>query len=200
MKKIVDIIGKKFGRYIVISRANNGNDGRSMWFCRCECGGEKIVSGKHLKSGRIKSCGCYKKEISTKHGFCGTKIYRIWKNMIQRCINPRVINYKNYGGRGIVVCERWMKFENFLKDMGSLPTSKHQIDRINNDLGYYKENCRWSTSKQNNRNRRNNHLLELNDKTECLSEWEEETGIKQETIRDRIKRGWSNKDALTINP
>lgn len=127
-----------------------------------------------------------------------SKIYTVWANIVQRCTNLNSPNYKNYGGRGITICKRWLKFENFLFDIGEPPTSKHQIDRIDNDKGYKLSNCEWVLSKTNSRNRRNNHLTTFNNKTQCLSAWAEEYNIKQNTLWCRLyKWNWSIKKALT---
>ena len=136
----------------------------------------------------------------TTHGLTKDKyrIYCVWRGMKQRCSNPRNKEYHNYGGRGIRVCQRWKQsFAHFLGDMGDPPTSKHQIDRINNNDGYHPNNCRWTTPKINGRNRRNNHLITHGGETKTLVEWEEETGLKRGIIGGRLKRGWSTEAALT---
>lgn len=197
-----DIVGQRFGRLLVIKRINNDKWGHAQWVCKCACGTEKIILGYNLNSGAIKSCGCLHNEgNNTKHGHTKnnkfSKIYAAWRNMIQRCVDPNDKNYQHYGGRGIKVCKRWMKFKNFLEDMGEVPKG-YQIDRINNDGNYCKSNCRWVTSKINNRNKRNNHLITHNGKTQCLSSWAEEYQIPYFILSDRInKLGWSIERALT---
>ena len=116
--------------------------------------------------------------------------------MIARCYNPNNAAYNRYGGRGITVCKRWRKFENFLADMGNRPSSKYSIDRIDNSGNYTRENCKWSTMKEQCRNRRNNRLLTLNGETHCVAEWVDIVGIRSDTIRARLKRGWSVERAL----
>lgn len=137
---------------------------------------------------------------NTKHGHSTSikisQTYKSWDAMRQRCNNKNNPKYNIYGGRGITVCEQWKQFINFLNDMGEAPKG-YQIDRINNDKGYYKRNCRWRTPKQQARNRSNNRLITHDGKTQCLSEWAEETGINRETISSRIKRGLSIKESLT---
>lgn len=192
MPQFVNLIGKRFGQLIIIKQSNNNKSNKIMWLCRCDCGNEKTICGGDLKNGRTKSCGC----LLVTHGLSNHNLYPIWNQIIQRCTNVNDKYYSDYGGRGIKVCERWRKFENFLEDMGERPPGC-QIDRINNNKGYYKENCHWTTSKQNNRNRRDNHLETYNSKTQCLAAWEEETGIRQSIIRHRLKTGWSIEKALT---
>ena len=136
----------------------------------------------------------------TRHGHTTrTKVsqtYKSWETMIQRCHNKNNPKYHLYGGRGILVCQQWRQFINFLDDMGEAPRG-HQIDRIDNDKGYCKSNCRWRTSKQQGRNRRDNRLITFQGKTQCLSEWADETGINRETISSRIRRGISIEKSLT---
>ncbi|KKL97903.1 hypothetical protein LCGC14_1829790 [marine sediment metagenome] len=197
-----NLIGQKFGRLTVLKRMDNDKHRNSMWLCRCDCGKEKIICGYDLKRGHTQGCGCLRKEIAgithTTHGHYKTKTYKSWEQMIQRCTNPKVHNYHNYGGRGITICSRWMKFENFLEDMGERPGKNHSIDRINNNGNYCKSNCRWATIKQQNRNRRDNLYFTYKNKTQLLIEWSEETGILYTILYYRIFRsGWTIEKALT---
>jgi hypothetical protein len=204
---MIDLIRRRFGRLIVVRRVDNNKWGNSRWLCKCDCelGTEKIILGCHLQSNHTQSCGCLQKEKlikrSTKHGHAKrgekSKVYRSWLSMVQRCINPKDEKYCIYGNRGIMVCEHWMKFENFLEDMGEVP-SGHQIDRINNNGNYCKSNCRWATRKQQMRNTRQNHLITYNGETQCLIEWAEEYKISYKVLKDRInKLDWSIGKALT---
>lgn len=125
-----------------------------------------------------------------------SKIYRVWRNMLNRCHNPNVPAYKNYGGRGITVCESWEKFENFLADMGEQPVGK-TLDRINNDGNYEPGNCRWATPAEQIRNRRTTTLLTFGGVTQCIADWAAEIGIGDATLRHRLKIGWPVEKALT---
>jgi len=153
-----ELKGMKFGRLTVLEETGGRNkDGKVLWKCQCECGNIKTNSGSNLISGAIKSCGCLRTEIvrenSIKHGMWRTPTYQTWENMLKRCNNKKNKAYKDYGGRGIKVCERWLNFINFFKDMGIRPEGL-TIERKNNELGYFKENCCWATQAQQNRNKR----------------------------------------------
>lgn len=134
------------------------------------------------------------------HGhFRGNKpslTYASWDAMVMRCVNPKNIGYAHYGGRGVLVCERWRKFENFLEDMGERPSKEHQLEREDNDGNYEPGNCRWATRKEQARNRRSNLRLTLNGVTRTAVEWSEELGVSLNTIAKRKSRGWSDTDAL----
>jgi hypothetical protein len=142
-KKIVDLTGKRFARWIVVAldpkRQRHGHGVFACWFCLCDCGTERTVTGSSLRRGVSKSCGCLRREMTiarnnklkTKHGMCGTRAYHSWQAMLQRCFYPKNKWYSRYGGRGITVCARWLTFTNFLADMGEPPDGM-SIDRINN--------------------------------------------------------------------
>lgn len=126
-------------------------------------------------------------------------IYQVWANMKQRCMNPNNSRYPDYGGRGITVCDRWLSFENFLADMG-VPPPKHTLDRIDNDKGYSKDNCRWTTASIQNKNSRRAKHFTVGKQTMCISDWCRTTGISYGLYKARIKRGWSQERALTTPP
>lgn len=200
--KPLNLEGQRFGRLIVIKRVKtpNENDGHIYWLCQCDCGNTAIVRGNRLISGITTSCGCYKKVASIKHGMFGTRIYQIWANMKRRCNNPDNIKYKNYGGRGIIVCEEWnkdfMTFYNWAINNGY--SDKLTIDRINVNGNYEPNNCRWTDMKTQQSNRTNNCNITFNEETHTITEWERITKISSTTIQRRLKNGWSVEDALTI--
>ena len=132
----------------------------------------------------------------TTHGLSGTPEYQSWIDMKHRCFNPNNKQYSNYGGRGIGVCDRWLNLENFLADMGSRPTAKHSLDRINNNGNYSPENCRWSTKKEQQNNQRSNHLITIACVTLTIAQWTKEMGFGRNVIWDRLELGWSDYDAV----
>lgn len=189
-------LGTKFGRWTVGTQAESrkSNSGKFMtfWNVNCECGVSKEVAGYALRNGTSQSCGCLPSHFKT-HGLANSKGYKTWNGMIQRTTNPENPNWMNYGGRGITVCEDWKVIENFLKDMGEPPRGL-QLDRIDNEKGYNKENCRWVTCKQNSRNKRTNALVEYDGRLVTLAEASELSKINAYTIRSRMKLGVTGAD------
>ncbi len=202
MTKIIDLIGQRFIRLVVIGRAINSPCRHSRWLCLCNCGNKIVVQSNSLKSGNTKSCGClFREGNNIKHGHTKngrvTLFYKVWDSMVQRCVNPNNKDYHNYGGRGITACKEWLKFENFNKDMRNGWKPGLQIDRENNNQGYHPGNCQWVTTKINNRNKRNNNLITHDGKTQCLVVWAEEYQISYSTLWKRLyKYNWSIEKAL----
>lgn len=161
--KTIDLAGQKFGRLTVMQLGPPSKTGAS-WNCVCDCGRHTIVNSLKLRNGSIVSCGCYRRErliqASMKHGMSKTsRTYRTWKEMRNRCTNPKASNFKWYGGKGVFVCLRWQNFETFLADMGERPAGM-TIDRIDNLRGYEPGNCRWATNFEQTRKQAKNKLTE----------------------------------------
>lgn len=202
----IDRTGLKYGRLLVLRLAEKPKGcKRSYWICKCDCGKEVRIDAAGMVSGRSKSCGCLQIEITIargKHQESGkgktTAEYRAWCNMKTRCENPNTSHYKHYGGRGIVICERWASsFENFLSDMGRRPSSKHSVERIDTDKNYEPSNCKWGTDLEQSNNTRRNHFLEHDGKILTISQWSVVTGYRSGAILSRIRAGWSVERALT---
>ncbi len=181
-----DIIGKRYGKLVVLSLSGRNDKGRYVWECLCDCG-NKIISSSQYLGSRKNSCGCLVGKKGT-HGMGKTRTYKIWSCMLQRVSNKNSSAWKYYGGRGIKVCDDWIKFENFFRDMGE--ANKNQsIDRIDNEGDYCPENCRWVSLKVQARNKRNNRIIKYKGKSLCISEWAEIYSIKVATLWARLVKG-----------
>lgn len=202
MPKLIDLTGQRFGRLVVIERADNSADGRARWLCRCDCGQSKTVLGEHLKKGRTKSCGCAKSESSSKrfkkHGGRNSKLYRIWSNMKDRCNNPDCKVYSDYGGRGIKVCKEWIDdFSAFQKwALANGYKEGLTIDRKDNDKGYFPDNCRWTDRKIQGNNKRNCRYITYKGQRKTVAEWSDITGIPHDTLLYRLNHGWETERIL----
>lgn len=193
---MIDISGQKFERLTAVEPCRK--NGKRMWRCVCSCGGETVTPVTALLRGHTRSCGCLFKEIrnrgaNRRHGHTNAPEYCIWHAMRNRCARPSVERYPIYGGRGITVCERWQKFENFYADMGPRPSSRHSIDRIDGDGNYEPGNCRWATVTEQSNNRSHVKLVSDGERTLCLAQWIREIAISYPTLRRRLAEG------LTIN-
>lgn len=196
-------IGMTFGRLTVTKIIRQNKDGRALVRarCVCTCGGLVDVGTSRLLSGNTKSCGCLRRETTSKraqtHAMSKLPEYKAWKTMKARCNNPKHHAFHRYGGRGIQVCKPWMEsFENFVNDMGLRPAGM-TIDRKDNNKGYCKENCHWASIKTQARNRSNNHVLTMNGQSHCINEWAEILGIHHNKIRERLSRGCSIERSLS---
>ena len=194
-----DLTGQVFNRLTAISFQESTKKRGTLWKWKCSCGNIIILPASDVKSGNTKSCGCFFKEKITKHNKYKTRVYGIWSSLTNRCLRPNTRHYPRYGGRGITICDSWLKFENFYADMGD-PPEGYQIDRIDNNKGYYKENCRWTTPKENCRNKSTNIIVEFNGMKMTIIEWAEFFKIPYYTIQRRLKRGWDVEKALTSPP
>lgn len=201
IKPFADLTGRKFGRWLVIGighRIKNGEKWLIGWRCKCECGNEKVVTGGALRSGHSKSCGCFMRNGGSALGYSKpmTKEYKAWASIQERCYNPKNKRFKDYGGRGVVLCDRWRDFRNFLIDMGHAPPG-FQLERTDNDGNYEKSNCKWASRVEQGNNKRNNRRIEFDGKTQTASQWAMSLNLKVSTIYSRLDHGWSVKDALT---
>jgi len=186
---ISGMIGKTFGMLTVLYR-ENGNEKCHLW-CRCECGKEKWIYKWSILRGRSTSCGCFRDKVGNNrtHGQSGTSEHNIWMSMIARCMNINAKDFKEYGGRGIRVCERWLEFESFIADMGPKPTPQHSVDRFPDQNGNYEPgNVRWATPAEQTRNKRNNVFLEFDGKRMILADWANYLGIPKNVLWNRVRR------------
>lgn len=165
----IDLTGQRFGRLTAIEYSGRSSDGQAKWKCICDCGTIAFSSSGNLRSGRMKSCGCLRRENGvkhalsmTKHGQYKSRLHRIWNTMKNRCQNPNVHNYESYGGRGITVCDEWQRFEPFYEWAMSNGYRDHlTLDRKDNFAGYSPDNCRWATMKEQQNNKRIHQLKRM---------------------------------------
>lgn len=191
MPKSTDLVGQIFGYLEIIGSNPGSRKERKTWNCECRCGAITKVATGDLKSGHTTSCGCKKFEsliVNITHGaFVGgngpSPEYTAWRNMFVRCEELNEIYYEAYAKRGITICERWNKFENFYQDMGPKPSAEHSLDRSDNDKGYYKENCRWATAKEQANNTRRNVWIVWEDKRRTISQWANYWNIDPDRLR-----------------
>jgi hypothetical protein len=183
-----DLTGLKFNMLLVVSQAKNQGK-HTAWNCVCDCGVLKIIDGRRLKEGTNKSCGCISKISTFKkiHGLIHTKEYRAWSGMKKRCTS-----YPTYIEKNIKVCDNWLhSFETFFADMGVCPEGKSSIDRINNNKGYYKENCRWADTKEQNNNYSQNRMVTFNSETMNVTQWADKLKISRHRIYQGLNKGWN---------
>lgn len=193
--EVEDLSGQRFGKLVVLDIVGQTQGRKTLWRCKCDCGTEVVVVKDSLKSGHTRSCGCLHSDIvtkiHTKHGHAGERVHDIWVGMKDRCNNPNRSSYKDYGGRGIFVCDEWaddfQKFYDWSLENGY--ADNLTIDRIDNDKGYYPENCRWATNKEQSNNRRTNRYITYNNVSRTISEWARLFDMSPGALRQRINRG-----------
>lgn len=205
--RFIDMTGMRFGRLVAVRREENQGK-RIMWRCKCDCGNEVVVRGENLRSGNTKSCGCIEKEHPNgfKHGFSKSRIEGVFLSMKQRCYNKDNYEYDNYGGRGIKICDEWLKdrasfykwaYENGYDDNADF--MECTIDRIDVNKGYSPDNCRWVDRFTQANNTRKNKYFSLNGETHTLAEWSRVAGINYYTLWRKVcKYGLNIEDAIKI--
>jgi hypothetical protein len=203
----------RFGLRTVVAfagRAEGQRDRPSLWLCRCDCGTEQVLTATTLQkcAARNGGCGCIQRarangaNFTHGHAVHGkvSRTYRIWANMLNRCRNDSLPCWKDYGGRGVSVCARWLIFENFLADMGEAPEGR-SLDRYPDQAGNYEPaNCRWATRREQRINSRNVRLIEINGETLSATDWALRLGMSPPLVIARLCRGWSERKALFTPP
>lgn len=196
---IVNLFGLRFGRLLVVGLAGTIKY-VTYWYCLCKCGGLCYVAMNKLRRGETISCGCFatetKSRVHRKHGMHNSRTYKSWACMLERTRNPNNIAYHNYGGRGITVCDEWLKFENFFADMGVCPQG-YTIERINNDGNYCPENCKWDTYSNQAKNKRTSKTFEYQGRKQSSAAWAREFGMSRSCLKLRLESGMSIHNALT---
>lgn len=196
-----DVTGQRFNRLTVIELSHMKRC--AFWRCKCDCGNEVVIPIDGLTTGHTKSCGCHKAEnthrLLYRHGREPKDVWCAWCHIRSRCYNPKNRSYSRYGGRGIRVCQRWREsFEAFRDDMGPRPSPQHSIEREENNGDYEPDNCVWATKKEQARNRRTSALIEYRGKTQCVTAWAEEIGMKPHTLYRRVfVSKWEIERAMT---
>ncbi len=202
-RKSLDLVGKKYGRLTVIGYVSKNQHGKTVWKCQCDCGNTAVIVGTHLTSGHTQSCGCYNADSSrvrvTTHGMSQTRLYNIWRGMLKRCEYEKATNYKNYGAKGITVCEAWHDFEIFREwAMSHGYLDSLTLDRVDNGGNYCPQNCRWVDMREQLRNTTRNKSITYRGETRCLQEWADILGLPYRTLQQRINTyGWSVEKAFT---
>lgn len=201
MKYKENLVGQKFNLLTVQSHSHTPKGRGSFWVCKCDCGNITTVRIDGLKSGHPKSCGCLSDKWAATgnanrlHGKTGSGVYRAWQSMKSRCLNKKNKDYRYYGGRGITVCKSWLKFENFIRDMGE-PLKNFTIERKNNNKGYSPGNCTWLHKSEQNNNKRNSIILKYKGKKMSLKQWAEFFNINYSALHKRFR--YSGKTHIDI--
>lgn len=199
---MIKLDGQRFGKLVVEQSFSKNHRGYSI--CRCDCGNRFVTRNDGLKSGETVSCGCYNRDRARRgdnrrtHGQAGKPLYKSWQNMKNRCYNKKVRQYKDYGGRGITVCDEWRDsfaaFESWAMSSGY--KNGLTVDRIDNDGNYCPENCRWITKQEQQSNKRNNHTAQIDGVSRTLTEWAKIYGVRPSVVNWRVNNGWDIKQAL----
>lgn len=204
----LDISGQKFGKLTAIKCVEKANY-TSKWLCKCDCGNDKITRIDSLLSGRCRSCGCLNQNRKCKHGGAKNgkteRLYHVWQDMKNRCYNKNIKHFDRYGGRGITVCEEWLrdygKFREWAINNGYDENANHgecTLDRINNNIGYSPENCRWVSMSIQDNNRSTNKYYEYSGESHTISDWCRKLGLNCRLVESRIERGWTFIEAITV--
>lgn len=207
MRKVINLIGKQYGRLTVIKYIGKDKYNNAMWKCKCSCGNTITIRGATLRNGKARSCGCLHKETCKQlaknnitHNMSNTRLYRAWQGMKSRCYCKQNNRYQYYGEHGIKVCDEWKNdFQTFYNwSMKHGYKENLTIDRIDVNGNYEPNNCRWITNGEQQRNKRNNKMYTINGETHCLSEWCEKLKLNYNTVSTRIHRKWSIEKALEL--
>lgn len=206
-KNAKDITGQRFGRLVTLGPVRRTKNSQILWLCQCDCGSGPIVVSANLLSGNSTSCGCLRRgqipiPLPT-YKLTQHPLYKTWVRMVNRCNNQNEKGYRNYGGRGITVCDDWRHdfdaFKNHVTSLSHCGEEGYSIDRIDNALGYFPGNVKWSTRTEQNRNKRDNHLLTHNDKTQSIGAWAKESNIPYGILWGRLHRGWPIEKAISTS-
>lgn len=215
MGKFIDLTGQRFGRLVVVKRADDyispSGGHKARWLCECDCGNTKVITGECLRNGSSKSCGCWNKEqaasLNYKHGYTSggkhERLFNVWCGMKQRCYDPNHDFYHRYGAIGITVCEEWLidytafrkwAYENGYDENAKL--NQCTIDRIDSSKGYSPENCRWVDQKVQSNKLCTNHIIEYNGESHTMSQWADILNMNYNVLKRRIQRGWTTERAF----
>lgn len=197
MTAAIDISGQRFGRLTALRRDGRTSDGKASWRFRCDCGNEATIAARVVRLGNSQSCGCLAAERRTKHGLCGTRLYRVWDGMHQRCENPNHSSYHLYGGRGITICGQWAKFAAFAEwALANGYADDLEIDRTDVNGNYEPSNCRFVTRTENARNTRVTTFVSFKGERIALADLADRIGIPKNTIRTRMRAGQTLEEAI----
>jgi hypothetical protein len=201
MGRYHDLTGLRFGRLVVREYVASNKHGQPQWRCVCDCGGQRVVLANALRSGLTVSCGCRRQETLTagrlRHGLSGHSAYKTWKAMISRCYDEADKDYSGYGGRGVLVCDRWLELESFIADVGEKPRGQ-SLERMDNSKGYSPENCRWATPREQGANKRNNNILKIGGVEIHLADVARKFGLTETTIARRLAAGMTGDQIVSV--